>query len=93
MKTITCRNWSIKARVIVITTVPLVLLFVSMLLYSYFSRSAEVEEELEAGGHLIASLVAESSEYGVESEPVQPRTYATFAAAGGQEHLQGGGVG
>jgi two-component system, NarL family, sensor histidine kinase UhpB len=61
------RNSGIAPRVILIVVVPVVLMFVSALLYSVHSRSKEVSEELNEHGNLIASLLAEVSEYGVVS--------------------------
>lgn len=68
MRALACREWGIKVRVILIATVPLVLMFLSTLIYSYHSRATELEKELNEGARLIASLLAESAEYGVVSE-------------------------
>lgn len=61
------RNWGIGARLIVITIIPVVLLFCSDVLYTYLSRHAEVQEELAERGRVVASALAESSEYGIIS--------------------------
>jgi two-component system sensor histidine kinase UhpB len=67
MKILDWKNWGITARLMLIATLPVTLMFVSAVLYSYFSRSQEVRQELDERGRLIASLLAESSEYGVIS--------------------------
>jgi two-component system sensor histidine kinase UhpB len=67
MRPVNWKDWGITPRVILIAVLPVVLMFLSVVLYSYYSRSVEVEEELADRGGLIASLLAESSEYGVIS--------------------------
>lgn len=61
------KNWSISARLIFITIIPVALLFCSDVLYTYLFRHAEVQEELAERGRIVASALAESSEYGVIS--------------------------
>lgn len=61
------KNWGITPRVITIAVLPLLVMFLALLSYSYYSRLNEVEEELQERGQLAASLLAESSEYGLIS--------------------------
>ena len=61
------KNWSIMARLIFITIIPVALLFCTDVLYTYLFRHAEIQEELAERGRIIASALAESSEYGVIS--------------------------
>jgi two-component system, NarL family, sensor histidine kinase UhpB len=61
------KDWSITRRVILITVLPLLVMFFALLSHSYYSRLNEVEEELHERGQLVASLLAESSEYGLVS--------------------------
>lgn len=67
MKILDWKNWGITARLMLIATLPVMLMFVSVLLYAYVSRTQEVRQELDEQGRLIASLLAESSEYAVIS--------------------------
>lgn len=61
------KKWGIRARVALISLLPVVLMFLAVVPYSNYSRSIEVDQTLNERGRLIASLVAESSEYGVLS--------------------------
>ena len=61
------KMWGIRARVALISLLPVVLMFLAVVPYSNYSRSIEVDQTLNERGRLIASLVAESSEYGVLS--------------------------
>ena len=67
MKLIRWARWGINARVTFISLLPVVLMFLAVVPYSNYSRSIEVDQALDERGRLIASLVAESSEYGVLS--------------------------
>ena len=67
MKFFRWNRWGINARVTFISLLPVVLMFLAVVPYSNYSRSIEVEQALNERGRLIASLVAESSEYGVLS--------------------------
>jgi two-component system, NarL family, sensor histidine kinase UhpB len=59
------KDWGITPRVILIAVLPALLMFVSVVVHSYFSRATEVEEELAERGRLVASLLAEGSELDV----------------------------
>lgn len=61
------KNWGITARLIAIAVLPVVLMFVSVTTWSYFSRLAEIQQDLHERGNLIAAALAESSQYGVIS--------------------------
>lgn len=61
------KNWGIRSRLILIAILPIALMFSSIVLYSYYSRSKEVQQELDDRGNLISSSLAESSEYAVVS--------------------------
>lgn len=67
MKLFDWNKWGISARVALISLLPVVLMFLAVVPYSNYSRSIEVDQALDERGRLIASLVAESSEYGVLS--------------------------
>ena len=66
MKIGDCKNWSIKARINVITLIPIAMI-VSVICWSYFSRLGEIDKDLEERGNLIATTLAQSSQYGVMS--------------------------
>lgn len=61
------KNWGVLSRLIIIAILPVTLMFLSIVFYSYYSRSAEVLQELNDRGNLISSALAESSEYAVVS--------------------------
>ncbi|MES2353173.1 MAG: ATP-binding protein [Pseudomonadota bacterium] len=61
------KQWGIKSRMTVIALFPLTLMFVFNAGYSYYSRLSEANQELEERGRLLASLLADSGEYGVIS--------------------------
>ena len=67
MKLLAWKEWGIMPRVILIAVLPVTLLFFSMVLYSYYSRSAEAREEVDERSRLVASLLAQDSEYGIVS--------------------------
>jgi two-component system sensor histidine kinase UhpB len=67
MKRFQWKSWSIGARLIFITVLPVAMMFSSIVWYSYHTRLAEVQEELSEHGLVIAAALAESSEYGVIS--------------------------
>jgi len=67
MKTVAWKDWGITPRLILIAVLPVIVMFCSVLAYSYYSRFMEVQEELNERGHLVTSLLAESSEYGLVS--------------------------
>ncbi|MDY7574419.1 ATP-binding protein [Actimicrobium sp. CCI2.3] len=63
-------NWiggRIVTRLVLVATLPVLLTGLFVILYSTYARAQEVWQELDERGHLIASLLAESSEYGVIS--------------------------
>jgi len=61
------KSLGIKTRLIIVSVVPVCLLFLAVITYSYFSRHAQVETELTERGYLIASALAETGEYGITS--------------------------
>jgi two-component system sensor histidine kinase UhpB len=61
------KHWRILPQIILIAALPSLLMFVSVLAYSYYSRAQEVADEIEERGQLTASLVAQLSEYAVVS--------------------------
>lgn len=67
MKLWNWKNWGITARLVAITVLPVVLMFISVTTWSYFSRFAEIQQDLHERGNLIAAALAESSQYGVIS--------------------------
>jgi two-component system sensor histidine kinase UhpB len=60
-------HWSIRARLISITILPVLYLFCTFVWYSYQSRFAEVREELAERGALVAKVLADSSEFNLVS--------------------------
>lgn len=67
MKIFQWKTWGITARLAVITALPVVLMFGSVVLFSSYSRYAEVQEEIAERGQVLAAALANSSEYGVVS--------------------------
>lgn len=63
----TWQSWGIKQRVVLVSLLPAMVLFLSMILYLYHSRLVEVEQETADRGRILASSLAASSEYGVIS--------------------------
>lgn len=61
------KNLGIGTRIIVITVLPVVLMFIAFVSYSYHSRIIEVQDELAERGSVLATVLAESSEYGIIS--------------------------
>ena len=61
------KNWDIATRLILITVLPVVLMFISVVTWSYFSPYADIRQDLEERGNLIATALAVSSQYGVIS--------------------------
>lgn len=61
------KHWSIRARLISITILPVLYLFCTFVWYSYQSRFAEVREELAERGGLVAKVLADSSEFNLVS--------------------------
>jgi two-component system sensor histidine kinase UhpB len=60
-------SWGIKWRIVLISLLPALFLFFSVVFYLYQSRLIEVEQELDDRGRIVASSLATSSEYGVIS--------------------------
>lgn len=60
-------NWSIGARLVWITVLPVAVLFSVFVSYTYFTRLAEVKAEVVERGRVIATALAESSEYALVS--------------------------
>jgi two-component system sensor histidine kinase UhpB len=61
------RSWSIGRRMALITMLPVVFLFASIVWYSWYSQRAQVAEELAERGRILARALAETSEYNVIS--------------------------
>lgn len=61
------KNWGISKRLTFITIIPVALLFCSDVLHMYHSRHAEIWEDLAERGRIVATALAESSEYGIIS--------------------------
>jgi two-component system sensor histidine kinase UhpB len=60
-------QWGIKERVVLVTVIPVVLMFISIVLWSRLSSYSAIRQELEERGHVVATALAESSQYGVIS--------------------------
>jgi two-component system sensor histidine kinase UhpB len=63
----TWRHWSVRARLMAMTALPLAYLFCTFVWYAYQSRLAEVREEMAERGPLVAKVLADSSEFSVVS--------------------------
>ena len=63
MKILKWTNWSIGTRLVWITVVPVAVLFCMIVSFTYFARLAEVRAEVIERGKVIATAVAETSEY------------------------------
>jgi two-component system sensor histidine kinase UhpB len=61
------KNWGIGARLILVTILPVVMMFLTVVVCSYQARLSEVDEELDERGRVIAAALADSAEYGVVS--------------------------
>jgi two-component system sensor histidine kinase UhpB len=61
------RSWNIGMRMAVITMLPVVLLFSCFVWYSWYSHRAQVAEELAERGRILATALAETSEYNLIS--------------------------
>jgi two-component system sensor histidine kinase UhpB len=61
------KHFGILARVILIAILPVALLASSVVLYNYYSRLAEASEELDEHAKVVATALAQSSEYSVIS--------------------------
>ncbi len=61
------RHWSVRARLMAMTALPLAYLFCTFVWYAYQSRLAEVREEMAERGPLVAKVLADSSEFSVVS--------------------------
>ncbi|MFM9433897.1 two-component system, NarL family, sensor histidine kinase UhpB [Janthinobacterium sp. CG_23.3] len=67
MRPVGWKNWGIGARLVLITILPVVMMFLTVVLCSYQARLSEVAEELDERGRVIATALADSAEYGVVS--------------------------
>lgn len=63
MKIRTWNHWSIATRLVWITVVPMAALFCMIVSFTYFSRLAEVRAEVIERGKVVATAIAENSEY------------------------------
>lgn len=61
------RSWSIGLRMAFITMLPVALLFSSFVWYSWYAHRAQVAEELAERGRILATALAETSEYNLIS--------------------------
>lgn len=67
MKTRLWRDWGISARLVAMIIGPVAILFCSNVIYTYLSRNAEVLMDMAERGRVIATALADNSEYGVIS--------------------------
>lgn len=58
-------SWSIGTRLVWITIVPIAALFCMIVAFTYFARMTEVRSEVIERGNVIATAMAESSEYSI----------------------------
>lgn len=65
MKQLKWTNWSIGTRLVWITVAPVAVLFCMIVSFTYFARLAEVHAEVIERGRVIATAVAENSEYAI----------------------------
>ena len=61
------RHWSVRARLLAITAIPLAYMFSTFVWYAYQSRLSEVGEEMAERGPLVAKVLADSSEFSLLS--------------------------
>src|SRR5450830_1465569 len=61
------KRWSIRARLLAITLIPVAYMFSTFVWYAYQSRLSEVRDELAERGPLVAKVIADSSEFGLVS--------------------------
>jgi two-component system sensor histidine kinase UhpB len=61
------RSWSIGLRMAFITMLPVALLFSSFVWYSWYAHRAQVAEELAERGRILATALAQTSEYNLIS--------------------------
>jgi two-component system sensor histidine kinase UhpB len=57
------KNWSVKTRLMVIATFPVIYLFFSVVSYSYYSHGLEAKQELAERGQMISTAMAEGLEF------------------------------
>jgi signal transduction histidine kinase/CheY-like chemotaxis protein len=60
-------HFSLRTRIILIAILPAALMVCVVVFYTYYSRLAEVREELSEHGQVVATALAASSEYGIVS--------------------------
>lgn len=60
-------QWGIKERVILITVLPVVLMFVLVVIWSRVTSHSAIQSDLEERGNVVATALAENSQYGVVS--------------------------
>lgn len=63
MRILKWTNWSIGTRLVWITVAPIAVLFCMIAVFTYSARMSEVRTEVVERGNVIATAVAESSEY------------------------------
>ena len=61
------RRWSVRARLMAMTAIPLAYMFCTFVWYAYQSRLSEVREEMAERGPLVAKVLADSSEFSLLS--------------------------
>ena len=61
------KNWSIRTRLLLITMVPVVYLFASLVGYSWRTHWLEAREELAERGQIVTTALAQSQEYNIGS--------------------------
>ncbi|MFZ6766967.1 HAMP domain-containing sensor histidine kinase [Undibacterium sp. Di26W] len=62
------KNWGIRTRLILITLLPVIYMFCSIVWYSYHSRLQEARTELAERAYVVSTALAESVEYNLLSK-------------------------
>lgn len=70
-------NFSISVRIIYLIMLPVMLMLGIIVTFTYYTRLAEVNEELAERGQIIANALAEGSEYGVISGNITDLLHTT----------------
>lgn len=65
------RHWSIKTRMILLVILPVAYLFGSVVLYSYYSRVKEAQEELQERGRIVTKALADGIEHNILSRDLE----------------------
>ncbi len=81
------KNWGIRTRLLLITMLPVVYLFVSVIGYSWQSRRFEAREELAERGKIVARALALSLEYNLVSRNVPAMKLAIHSLVQSDESI------